>query len=232
MQPYYHNLQPVSLSGAQLDQLLMLGWYRMHQHVFTTSHVQLDDVYRVHWLRYTLDELKPHASHQRIRKRARNFSHRIESFTLREEHQELHQRYYAFIDFDGAPSIVDCLFGDGPTTHSIFTTKTISVYDGDNLIAAGYFDLGQEGAASILHFFDPSYARYSLGKYLILLTIDYLRANNFRFYYPGYVVEGNPKMDYKLFLGRMQAQYFEPLTADWKYFQESILGKPVDSENS
>lgn len=232
MQPYYHNLQPAALSGAQLDQLLSLGWYRMHQHIFTTSHVQLDAVYRVHWLRFALEELEQHASHKRIRNRNRNFNHRIESFALREEHQELHQRYYASIDFDGAPSIADCLFGDGPVAHSIFTTKTISIYDGELLIAAGYFDVGQESAASILHFFDPLYARYSLGKYLLLLTIDYLRQHNFRFYYPGYVVEGNPKMDYKLFLGRTQAQYFEPQTAEWKYFQESILGKPVGSEKN
>ena len=223
MKPYYHILQPASLTGAQVDQLLALGWYRMHQEIFTTSHVQLGEVYRVHWLRYALQELKVHTSHKRIRQRARRFTYRVEDFVMREEHRELHQRYRASIDFEGAPSITDCLFGGEVITPSVFNTKTISVYEGKKLIAAGYFDIGEISAASILHFFDPDYKRYSLGKFLILLTIDYLRLHQISYYYPGYVVEGNPKMDYKLFLGREEAQYFDPLTVEWRYFEEHIL---------
>lgn len=222
MQPYYHSLQPLSLSGQQLDQLLALGWYRMHQEVFTTSHIQLGDIYKVHWLRYAMEELQPHTSHKRIYQRARNFQYQVKDFVLHEEHKALHHRYRSSIDFDGAPSIQDCLFGGEDMTHSIFHTKTISLYDGSQLIAAGYFDVGEKSAASILHFFDPAYARYSLGKYLILLTIAYLKEHNFHFYYPGYIVEGNPKMDYKLFLGKEQAQYFDPQAVSWKGLYETM----------
>lgn len=225
MQPYYHSLSPVAINGAQVDQLLALGWYRMHQHIFTTSHVQLGEVYRVHWLRYAVHEIKTHTSHKRILHSTTKFQYRIEDFTLQEEQIELHKRYYASIDFDGAVSITDCLFGSEEVTPSIFKTKAVLVYDGTKLIACGYFDVGGTSAASILHFYDPQYSRYSLGKYLTLLTIDYLREEGYQLYYPGYVVQGNPKMDYKLFLGKEEAQYFDPITAEWKYFQERILVK-------
>jgi arginine-tRNA-protein transferase len=84
--------------------------------------------------------------------------------------------------------------------------------------------VGAKTAASILHFYDPTYGKYSLGKYLILLTLDYLKSQHYEFYYPGYVVEGLNKMNYKLFLGKEYAEYFDPETISWKPFQDSILG--------
>ncbi len=124
---------------------------------------------------------------------------------MREEHQVLHKRYRNAIDFEGAPSITDCLFGGEEIIPSIFSTKTVSIYEGESLIAAGYFDVGEKSAASILHFFDPDYKRFSLGKYLILLTLDYLRDHGYQFYYPGYV------------------EYFDPIAVEWRYFEERIL---------
>lgn len=232
MKPYYYNLSPEEIPGADLDELLALGWYRMHQDIFTCSHIGLDSVYRVHWLRYALDEIRNHASHRKIRNRNKTFRHTIEDFTsISADHAELHQRYRASIDFDGALSIQDSLFGEADPTHNIYTTKCISVYDEDKLIAGGYFDVGEKASASILHFFDPLYTRYSPGKYLILLTIDYLKFNHYEFYYPGYVVEGLSKMDYKLFLGKESAQYYDPETLTWHYFKESILVKPEPDSN-
>lgn len=231
MTPYHHSFYPEEITGPDLDRLLALGWYRMHQTIFTSSHVGLQEVYRVHWLRYALHEIRMHSSHQKIRNRNKNFSFTIEDLTdIRPDHVELHQRYFASIDFDGAWSIEECLFGEEPTGRNIYNTKCISIFDRDKLIAGGYFDVGDKTAASILHFFDPIYKSKSLGKYLILLTIDYLRLNQFEFYYPGYIVEGNSKMNYKLFLGKEVAQYFDPETVAWKYFQESILVKPSDSD--
>jgi arginine-tRNA-protein transferase len=203
----------------------------MHQYLFTCSHIEHGELYRVHWLRYALSEIKTHPSHKRIRSRNRNFQYIIEDLThVRVDHAELHYRYRSSIDFDGAWSIEDCLFGDDEVERNMFTTKCISVFDDDKLIAAGYFDVGQKAAASILHFFDPGYRSYSLGKYLILITLDYLCAHGYHWYYPGYIVSGLPKFDYKLFLGKEEAQYFDPQSASWKCFQEGILTRqPMDS---
>lgn len=227
MKPYSYSLSPEEISSSDLDELLALGWYRMHQTIFTSSHVGLDEIYRVHWLRYSINEIKDRTSHHRIRNRNKNFRFIIEDFgVLREDHVNLHKRYRSSIDFDGAWSIEECLFGEEGTGRNIYNTKCISVFDQDKLIAGGYFDVGDKSAASILHFFDPLYKSNSLGKYLILLTIDYLKLNRYDFYYPGYVVEGLSKMNYKLFLGKELAQYFDPEMVAWQNFKESILVKP------
>jgi arginine-tRNA-protein transferase len=224
--PYFERFSLAKISGAELDALLAMGWYRMDQTIFTTSHVGLDDIYRVHWLRYRVREIRMHHSHRRIYNRNKNFHVTIQDFTtLEAAHEDLYKLYRASINFDGAGSIEECLFGEEITLRNIYNTKCISVFDKEKLIAGGYFDLGEKAAASILHFFDPLYKRNSLGKYLILLTINYLKLNGYELYYPGYVVEGNSKMNYKLFLGKEEAQYFDPITANWKYFQESILIK-------
>ncbi len=224
MKPYYYSVNPDSISGYELDQLLALGWYRMHQYLFTSSHIGMEEPYRVHWLRYAINEIRHHTSHRRISSRNKHFHISIEDVTtLHPDHTDLHKRYRASINFDGALSIEECLFG-GEQKLNIFNTKCISVLDDNKLIAGGYFDVGATSAASILHFFDPAYSKYSPGKYLILITIDYLKTHGYHFYYPGYVVEGVSKMDYKLFLGREQAQYFDPMAITWKYFEERILG--------
>ncbi len=226
MTPYFDSLQPESIDGRQLDVVLSLGWYRMHQGIFTTSHVEMGGIYRVHWLRYFIHSLVERQTHKRIRQRAKRFSFTIEDFDpgkIRLDHSVLHAHYRAYIDFEGANSIQECLLHEEGYRSNIFNTKCISVFDEHKLVAGGYLDLGEKAAASILHFFDPDYARYSLGKYLILITIDYLKENGYDYYYPGYVVQHLKKMDYKLFLGKEHAEYFEPETVSWKKFQDSIL---------
>ncbi|GHN02068.1 hypothetical protein WSM22_35570 [Cytophagales bacterium WSM2-2] len=232
MEPYYQIVDPEILDGATLDQLLALGWYRMHQSVFTVSHLEHNQqLYRVHWLRYSVKEIESKATHRRIRKRNQNFHHTIGDVTMiPPDYRELHARYRASIDFDGALSIEESLFGGDDSVKSIFNTKCISIFDGNNLIAVGYFDVGDQAATSILHFFDPLYARYSLGKYLVLLTIDYLKEHGYSLYYPGYVVEDLPKLNYKLFLGKEVAHYFDPITAAWKTFDTGILTSQPQSD--
>ena len=61
LKPYFYRLRPESISGHELDQLLALGWYRMHQDIFTCSHIGVDESYRVHWLRFLEKEIRSHA---------------------------------------------------------------------------------------------------------------------------------------------------------------------------
>lgn len=228
---YHDKRKPEALNGSELDACLANSWYRMHQTIFTTTHLLHEEVYRVHWLRFPLSDVKSHTSHRRIRRLNASCRVVIEDLkAIRPAHEELFRRYRASINFEGASSIHHALYGEEGSGQTIFRTKTISVFDNDKLIAAGYFDLGQVAGTSILHFFDPAYKGRSLGKYLVLLTVDYLQAVGYEFYYPGYVVAGNSKMDYKLFLGKESAYYFDPASGGWLPFREEILRQEQMSE--
>lgn len=229
---FHHNERPASLSGTDLDRYLAAGWFRMHQEIFTTTHLfSGDQAFRVHWLRYEVPAIQDRSYHRRLRRRNAGFVVNVEDFTgIPSAHEELYKTYRASIDFEGADSVVHALFGEEGAQTNIYNTKCISIYHVDRLIAAGYFDVGEHAGASIVHFYDPEYSRYSLGKYLILITLDYFRDHNLRFYYPGYVVAGKEKMNYKLFLGRDIAACYDPVTRSWHRFDERILQPEVLSE--
>lgn len=231
MEPFFDSYKPDRVIPPEgIDRLLELGWYRMHQGIFTCSHVNLGGIYPVHWLRFAIAIIEERATHRRIRKKNAAFTHQIEDFnpnSIRVDHQLLHARYRASIDFDGANSIEESLLGEAYSGLNVFNTKCISIFYRDKLIAGGYFDIGRNSAASILHFFDPDFSKHSLGKYLILLTIDYLKQHGFTWYYPGYIVEGMPKMDYKLFLGK-EVEYFDPEVIQWEKFDFTRINNPAN----
>lgn len=227
----YRNMHhPTGLTGPELDDYLARGWYRMQQSIFTITHSfreSVMDFCPVWWLRFPVNDLVEHDSHARIRRRVRHFQVRLQpSFHPDTASEELYQRYLASVPFDGYPSVRDALYGEeDPIPGTIYDTNALVVSDGDKTVAMGIFDTGARAAASILHFYDPDYARYSLGKYLILLTLDVIRQRGFDWYYPGYVVTGERRFDYKLFLGRDKASYFDPRSQDWQPFREELLLK-------
>ena len=95
----------------------------------------------------------------------------------------------------------------------------------------GLFDNGEESATSILHFYDHGYSRHSLGRYLMLLTVDWLREHGFRYYYPGYITSGDKRFDYKLFLGQDHACCYDHGRKTWVPFSEDILQPQEYSED-
>jgi len=219
---------PPELSGEALDGFLAEGWYRMNQAIFTITHTFREsrlDFCPVWWLRFPVGALENHRSHARIRRRSQHLQVRLESpFQIHPIYNELYARYLAAVPFDGYTSIQEALYGEGdPNMGTIYNSHAWVVSDGDKPVAVGIFDLGCSSAASILHFYDPAYAGFSLGKYLMLLTVDYLRALGCQWYYPGYVVCGDARFDYKLFLGRRQASYFDPQLQSWQPFREELL---------
>jgi leucyl-tRNA---protein transferase len=94
------------------------------------------------------------------------------------------------------------------------------VREGDQLIACGFFDLGESSAAGITSFYDPAYKKYSLGKYLIYKKIEYCKNQGKQYFYPGYFVPGNPHFDYKLSIGHNALHFLALHTNRWVSIME------------
>lgn len=235
---YHRTEYPEQMTPADFDRYLATGWYRMRQHVFTCSHLfdfndesELTGLRRVWWMRFSINRILQHSSHQKLKKRNDGFQVVMgphETISAAEEH--LYSTYRGSIDFDGYPTLQNALL-DHVADATIYNSQSIAVYDGEKLIALGIFDLGEKSASSQIHCYDPAYASYSLGKYLILLTLDHLKSLGHDWYYPGYVFAGNPKMNYKLFAGKEAAEYFDPETGEWQAFVEELLDdEPYNEE--
>jgi len=235
---YHRTEHPEHLAPNDFDSFLSLGWYRMRQYIFTCSHLfdfsdkgLLTGMRRVWWMRFSINQIVGHSSHQKLKKRNNHFRVQFGEHETNSAPQEaLYTLYRNSIDFDGYPSLKDALFGIHETNR-IYNSKSVSIYDGEKLIALGIFDLGERSASSQIHCYDPEYASYSLGKYLMLLTLDHLKSLGFEWYYPGYIFAGNPKMNYKLFAGKEAAEYFNPETGEWHSFVDALLeDEPYDEE--
>lgn len=215
---------PDQLTGEQLDIFLAKGWYRMHQGIFTTHFLlQEDGFFRVYWMRYDLDQLTISSSSKKIIAANRDFESRIVPFQLTDELETLFQEYKTGIDFNPAESVRQWIFGEQENKEDVFDSHIIEIRDKEKLIAAGIFDKGKKSIAGIMNFYHPDYRKYSPGKFLMLLKIQYALDNNRRWYYPGYIVCNNPKFDYKLFADKKAAELFIPERNRWQPYTSDLM---------
>jgi arginyl-tRNA--protein-N-Asp/Glu arginylyltransferase len=205
------------LPGDFLDYYLGQGYYRMGQNLFTCQFLPLETgLYTTHWLRLAVAKAEYGPKQRRLFRLNEPFEVAVRPFRLTPEYEELYARYYQSIDFDANPSLGDLLLEDSP--HNIFDTHVLEVRDGGRLIAAGVFDNGTDSIAGIVNFYDPDYRKHSLGKYLMLLKLEHARRHQLAYYYPGYLVHGYPKFDYKLFVCPAATEFFNARTHQWRTF--------------
>ena len=210
------------IRGEALDYYLAQGYYRMQQDLFTCQFVPFEDhLYTAHWLRLNIPLVRWGPEQRRLLRRNARFAATIRPFRLSAEHEELYARYHAAITFDAAPTVEAVLLGGA--AHNVFNTQIIELRDEDRLVAAGILDLGARSLAGILNFYDPAYHRHSLGKYLLLLKTDYARRQQLDYYYPGYLVHGYPKFDYKLFACAAATEVFDSVAGQWQPFSRAAV---------
>lgn len=216
---------PVSepVPGQVLDLLLSYGFYRMQQSFFSTLFIHADEerVARVVWTRVRLDGFESNHRLRKLDKLNRRFSITLQPAVVDDEREALYAKYRAHIDFDGWPSVASCLLGDGSQDH--FPGRMWSVRDEGRLIAVGYFDEGLKSCAGILNFYDPDYAKHSLGLWLYLNGVRYAAQSAKQYFYPGYLVVGLQKFDYKLLAGTERIELFEPVTGRWLPYHPDLL---------
>jgi arginyl-tRNA--protein-N-Asp/Glu arginylyltransferase len=208
--------QPI-IRGDALDFYLAQGYYRMQQELFTCHFVPFGGrLYTAHWLRLDLSRITWGPEQRRLLRRNARFMATIRPFRLTDEYEELYARYRASINFDAAPTIEAVLLGG--EAHNVFNTQVIELRDEGRLIAAGIFDRGERTLAGILNFYDPTYRQHSLGKYLLLLKTEHALHLDLDYYYPGYLVQGYPKFDYKLFACPAATEVFDNVRGYWQPF--------------
>lgn len=224
---------PKKVSGGQLDAYLAMGWYRIGQVIFTTHHIpHSEGWYRVFWLRFALKQLKAGKKQQQLLKKNAAFTVVIKPLLLTKELEDLYLLYHSQISFPVSATLEQSLFDHsvhGDENGPVFDSCEIEVRDGGKLIAAGIFDRGSKSIAGILNFFEPAYKKFSPGKFLMLLKIQYALEKNMDFYYPGYIAADYPKFDYKLFPGAAAAEVYEPISRKWLPYSPELLRELKDS---
>ncbi len=215
---YYHVHNPTSLSPAQLDNYLAAGWYRMQLLIFTTDLITKDDrLVPVFWLRLVVNKYQPSRTHKKIIAANKGFTVAVEPLQITEELELLYKQYRETMDFDLSPTLQESLLGEEDT--SVYQTKCITIRDGEELIAAGIFDEGENSIAGIINFYHPNYAAKSLGKYLMLLKLQFAQQHMKKYYYSGYISTVFSKFDYKLMVGAAATEVYNRQQEEWVPWQ-------------
>jgi len=206
---------PEMLAPEKLDDYLARGWFRMGMMIFTCHFLCFEnELYSAVWTRLPLEDYAFSKSLRKIIKRNKDrFRVVIRPAEFNEEKDELYQLHKTRFEGYIAPTLSESLFGNSNRSN-IYNTWETSIYEGDKLIGASFFDLGSDSMASIMGLFDPSYERYSLGIYTMLLEIQYGQAQKMQYYYPGYVVPGYERFDYKLRVGKVE--YYHLRKKNWE----------------
>lgn len=211
---------PTVLAPHELDAYLERGWFRMRQNIFTTNFVHFkDQFYSALWLRVTLAELKQDSSRDKLFRQNAIFRTEIKPASVTEEKEALYTCYREQIPFEPIASLQQLLYGDASTIN-IYNSFEVAVYDGDKLIAVGFFDVGGVSAAGIVSVYDPAYKKYSLGKYLIYSKIEFCKKMSLQYFYPGYFVPGYKAFDYKLTIGRSALHFLALQSQEWVHIDK------------
>ncbi len=210
------------MKGNELDLFLSIGYFRMQQEIFTCQYVVFNNTYcPVHWLRIVLENVKYGPKQSRLFRINEKFSVTINPFVLSKEIEALYALYRSAVDFD-APESVEFWLMNG-AHHTVFDTYMIEIRDDSKLIAVGIFDNGERSIAGIMNFYHPDYRKQSLGKYLMMLKINYAQLQHKEYYYPGYLVSNYPKFDYKLFSCEAATEVFDETSGQWFPFSWEVV---------
>ena len=208
------SIELTKIQPAELDDLLSLGWFRIQQSIFTTDVLQLNgEIFNTIWLRADLSNFEPDKKYRTLNNKNKHFKTEIKKAIITPQHEALYSSYKEHISFEAAPSLRWLLYGN--RARNVYNTYVINLYDGNKMIGAGFFDMGNTSAAGICSIYDPAYKKYSLGKYMIYEKMFYCQRENFKYFYPGYFVPGYPLFDYKLEIGKSLIEYFDSHTMEW-----------------
>lgn len=210
---YVSLIRPEKLEPTELDSFLEKGWFRLGANIFTTSFLTFKDtLYDAFWLRVNLNLFSLSKSQKEIFKKSQRFKVEVKPFEITNEKRELFQDYRESLTFEPARYLENIL----TDSFGVFNTYDVCFYDNNRLVACGVFDLGETSAEGIVSFFAPEYKKYSFGKALVLHKIEFCKQQGMTWFYPGYVVPGYARFDYKLDIDKENSEYYDITFGEWR----------------
>ncbi len=184
-----------------MDQLWQAGW-RHFGHSFFRYNATIDEG-NVKWitpLRIDLQAFRLRKSQRRVLRRNSDLRHEFLPATISAEAEAMFQAHKARFR-DHVPDRLGDFLSESPAEVPCRCLEC-RVFDGDQLLAISYMDVGEVAASGVYGMFDPTASKRGLGTYTLLLEIEHARTLGCRYYYPGYATREPSVYDYKKhFLG-------------------------------
>jgi arginine-tRNA-protein transferase len=210
-----------TVEPERMDELLAEGWRHFDFSFYRYNIGEFRGEMRlVIPLRVRLSQFSPSKSQRRTLKRNAGLRCEICPAAITRPANELFERHRRRFKENRPDSLYNYLSIFGPSSVPC-EVRALNVYDGERLVAASYFDLGQRSISSVYAIFDPAEARRRLGIFTILKEMEFALETGREFYYLGYCYDGPSFYDYKKQFRGTEAydwangwKAFEPSPAD------------------
>lgn len=179
-----------------MDLLWRDGWRHFGAHFFRYNLGFYEhEIRRVQPLRVRLADFKFSKSQRRVFNKNKDLETIIRPAEIDAEKEALFDRHKRRFK-SGTPASVYDFLSDEPGVVPCAALE-VCVFEREKLVAASFFDVGEESISSVYGMFEPTEQRRSLGILTMLLEIRWALENGKKFYYSGYAYEGNSFYDYK-----------------------------------
>ena len=203
------------LHPPQADAVWAEGWRHFGTHLFRYNlGIYEDEIRRVIPLRIRLADFALSKSQRRILRKNADLQTTIQPITITAETENLFDRHKRRFKHGVPDSIYDFLSRDAANVPC--EAKEVCVYDGETLIAASFFAIGERSISAIYGMFEPEKTSRSLGIFTMLKEIEFAIENRKDFYYQGYCYEGESFYDYKKRFAGIEAFDWNGI---WKKFE-------------
>jgi arginine-tRNA-protein transferase len=180
----------VSLSGAELAQLLAAGWRKFGPYFFRPACPGCRECIPV---RVPVRQFVPSRSQRRVLRRNRDLQVRFGPLQFSERIYQIY-REHARLRFG-----TDCSLDEFASNFYLPSCPALQlgVYLDDLQIGVGFLDQASDALSSIYFCFDPAFSERNLGTFGALVEIERARQTGLDYYYLGYLVTGCSSMRYK-----------------------------------
>ncbi|WP_300366453.1 arginyltransferase [Hydrogenimonas sp.] len=184
-------------SKELVTELVQRGWRRFGCYFFHPICARCNECksLRIDVGRFTLSK-----SQKRVMKKNRETMIYIRKPGMTQEHLDLYNRFHQYKSETSGwkftpvnPHLYYENFVDGAHNFG----KEILYFIDDKLVGVDLIDMTEDGISSIYFYYDPDYARYSLGTYSLLMQIQLAKQMGFEWIYLGYWVRGCRSFAYK-----------------------------------
>ncbi len=186
-----------SVPAELIDKVWAAGWRHFGRYFFRYSSQQANDgsTQTITPLRIDLVQFTPTKSQRRVLTKNTGLRWEIGPAALDDDLRAMFQRHKQRFTHN-VPEDLETFLGPDPATGPC-ECRMVRVFDDERLIAASFFDVGQQAASSIYGIFDPDERKRSLGIFTMLLEIQHCREAGLRWLYPGYATHELSAYDYK-----------------------------------
>ena len=196
MPPIDDCIYLMSARPADMDALWEQGWRHFGPMFFRYSHtLSGSEVRHVTPLRVDLEFFSLSKSQRRVRRKIADLRVHVAATSIDAERErlfELHKQRFT----ENVPDSLEYFLGPSPNRVPCANCE-VALFDGSQLIAASYLDVGARSVSSVYGFFHPDHAWRSPGIATMLLEIEFAQQLGCRYYYPGYTFREPSHYDYK-----------------------------------